>query len=193
MRHVLLIGLFATIGISISWARDLAEIKKSGVIRIAADGATPPFNYFKGKDLVGLEVDLANEIAKRLGLKAEWKIQPFNTLLIAINQDQFDLIATSHAKNEARAKVIDFVAPHYCTGAVIVSKPGGPKTAKDLIGKTVVVPVGTVYHERLKAIPGIKEIRTVPNETDGLQNLLGDRANAWVTEKFVALEAVKAQ
>lgn len=101
---------------SFAQARTLDEIKKSGVIKIAADGATPPFNYFKGDQLVGFEVDLANEIAKRLGVKAEWVVQPFNTLLVAIKDDRFDLIATSHAKTNARAAVVDFIEPHYCTG-----------------------------------------------------------------------------
>jgi polar amino acid transport system substrate-binding protein len=172
-------------------ARNLDEIRKSGVIRIGADGATPPFTYYKSEKLVGFEIDLANEIAKRLGLKVEWKSQPFNTLLVAIKQDRFDLIATSHSVTPARAEVIDYVAPHYCTTAVIVSKPGGPKKVTDLVGKTVVVPVGTVYFEKLKTIPGIKEIKTVPEETDGLQVLLRGRADAWVTDQFIAMEALK--
>jgi polar amino acid transport system substrate-binding protein len=126
-----------------------------------------------------------------MGVQVQWVVQPFNTLLVAVNQDRFDLIATSFAVTPERMKAVDFVSPHYCTGATIVSKPNGPKTEKDLIGKVVVVPVGTVYSEPLKKISGIKEIRTVPNETDGLQNLLSGRADAWVTEQFVAFEAVK--
>jgi polar amino acid transport system substrate-binding protein len=181
-----LISLFGS-----AYARDLSEIQKAGILRVAVDGATPAFNYYKGNELVGFEVDLAKEIAKRLGVRVEWKVQPFNTLLIALNQDHFDVIATSHAVTPARSQVVDFIDPHYCTGAVIVSAPNGPKTAQDLKGKVVVVPVGTVYFDRLKSMPEIKEVRTVPNETDGLQNLLGGRADAWVTEQFVALEAVK--
>jgi polar amino acid transport system substrate-binding protein len=69
----------------------------------------------------------------------------------------------------------------------------GPKTSSDLKGKVVAVPVGTVYIDHLKAIPGIKEVRTVPNETSGLHSLLGDRADAWVTEQFVAIKAVQAR
>ncbi len=55
-------------------ARTWEEIKKSGIIKIAADGATPPFNYYQGKKLVGFEIDLAEQIAKSLGLKVEWKV-----------------------------------------------------------------------------------------------------------------------
>lgn len=192
MRKIIFFILVLLLSSNVVQARTLDEVKRTGIIKIAADGMTPPFNYYKGKDLVGFEIDLANEIAKRLGAKAEWIVQPFNTLLVAIQDDRFDLIATSHARTPKREQIVDFIAPHYCTGATIVSKEGGAKTVADLRDKVVVTPVGTVYYDKLKTIPGIKEIRTVPNETDGLQNLLSGRADVWVTEKFVAKEAKKA-
>lgn len=171
-------------------ARTLEQIKKAGVIRVAVDGDTPPFNYFKGKDLVGFDVDVAQEFANRLGVKVEWVAQSFNTLLVALNQDRFDVIATAHTITPARQKVVDFLRPHYCTGVVIVSKPGGPKTSKELVGKTISVPVGTVYYDKLKTVPGIKQILTVPSETDAMQGMLSGRADAWATDQFVALDAI---
>lgn len=192
-RHGFIAVLAALTGLTgIAQGRGLEAVRTSGVLRVAADGMTPPFNYYKGKDLVGFEIELAEAMAKKMGAKkVEWVVQPFNTLLVAVNQDRFDLIATSHAINEKRLKVVDFTEPHYCTGAHIVAKPGGPRTAADLSGKVVVVPVGTVYYDKLKTMPGIKEVRTVPAETDGLQNLLSGRADAWVTDGFVAYEAQK--
>ena len=194
MKVVLaLVGVLLAITVSgLAEARSWIEVKSSRVLRVAVDGSTPGFNYFEGKNLAGFEIDLIQEMAKSLGLRIEWVVQPFNTLLVAINQDRFDLIATSFAKTPARAAVIDFTDPHYCTGAVIVSRAQGPKSRTDLKDKTVVVPVGTVYLDHLKKVPGIKEIRTVPDETSGLQNLLTGRADAWVTEQFVAIKAVEA-
>lgn len=189
------LGFFA--GLSLSFAltaeaRSLSEIKKSGILKVAVDGATPSFNFYRGKELAGFEIDLIQEFTRKLSLKVEWTVQPFNTLLVALAQDRFDLIATSHAITPARAQVVDFIEPHYCTGAVIVSKPGGPVSEKDLNGKTVVVAVGTVYFDHLKTLKGIHETRTVPDETSGLQNLISGRADAWVTEQFVAYGALKA-
>ncbi|HRK01164.1 MAG TPA: ABC transporter substrate-binding protein [Oligoflexia bacterium] len=176
---------------SAAFARTHDAIKQSGVLRVAVDGMTPPFNYYKGKELSGFEIDLVNEMAKRLGVKVEWSVQTFNTLLVGLGQDRFDLIASSHAITPERQKVADFAEPHYCTGAVLVTKSGGPKTKSDLVGKVGVVPVGTVYYNALKNVPGIKEVRTVPSETDGLQTLLNGRADVWVTDQFVAMDVVK--
>ncbi len=173
-------------------ARPLDVIKKSGVLRVAVDGETPGFNFFKGKKLTGFEVDLAALMAKSLGLQIQWTVQPFNTLLVGLAADRFDVIATSHAITAERDKVADFLTPHYCTGAVIVSKKGGPKTEKELSGKVVVVPVGTTYYNYLKKNASIKDVKTLPNENAGLQDLTAGKADAWVTEQFVAYHALKA-
>lgn len=174
------------------YARNLAEIKQSGVLKAAVDGNTPGFNYYANGKLTGLEVDLAQAIADRLGLKLEWTVQPFNTLLIALQQDRFDLIAGSHTVTPQRQQLVDFINPHYCNGANIVTKIGGPKTALDLKNKTVSVAVGTVYFDKLKSIQGIKKIMTMPGENDGFMALINNRADAWVTEKPMAVSALNA-
>ncbi len=190
---ILIFGILVSLFPLASQARDLTTIKKSKVIRIAVDGATPGFNFFKRGKLAGFEVELAQELAKRLGLKAEWVVKPFNSLLIGLTEDRFDLIATSHAITPERQKVALFARPHYCTGAVVVSMHGGPRTAQDLVGKVIAVATGTVYYDFLKTIPGIKAVKTFPGESDGLQNLLSGFADAWVTERFVAVEAIRAR
>ena len=91
---VLLVFCCFTSVIPIAIARSISEIKQSGVLKVAVDGMTPLFNYYNKDELTGFEVDLAKEIAKKLGFKIEWTVQPFNTLLIGIQQDRFDLIAT---------------------------------------------------------------------------------------------------
>lgn len=177
---------------SLAEARSLTDIKKSGVLRVAVDGNTPGFNFYKNGVLTGLEVDLAQIIAARMGLKVEWTVQPFNTLLIALRQDRFDLIAGSHTVTSQRQQLVDFINPHYCNGANIVTKIGGPKTAPDLKGKTVAVAVGTVYYDKLTSISGIKKIMTMPGENHGFMALLNNRADAWVTEKPMAISAINS-
>jgi polar amino acid transport system substrate-binding protein len=173
-------------------ARKFTDIKKSGVLRVAVDGNTPGLNFYSKGQLTGFEVDLAQAIANGLGLKIEWTIQPFNTLLIGLREDRFDLIADSHTITEQRAELVDFVTPHYCSGANIITKIGGPTTAALLQDKVVAVAVGTVYADKLKTIPGIKNIITLPGESDGFMALMNDRADAWVTERSIALGAINS-
>lgn len=190
MKNKLSLGLVLGLCTFISTA--FSAIDKSQPLKIATEGAFAPFNYFKGKDLTGFEVDLGNEIAKKITGKSEWKTTPFDSLLIGLNQNRYDFVIASHGITAERAKAVDFTNPHYCTGGMIVTTAGGPKTAADLKGKIVAVQVGTTYLENVKKIPGIKEVKTYPKDTDALQNLMAKRVDAWVTDKFVGLDAVKA-
>jgi polar amino acid transport system substrate-binding protein len=175
---------------SFAQARDFKEIKSAGTIRIATEGAFAPFNFFKGKELTGFEVDVANAVAKELGLKVEWKTYGFDSLLIGLNQNKYDVVIASHGITEERAKAVDFTSPHYCTGGIVVSKEGGPKTAKDLSGKVVAAQVGTTYLTSLQKVSGVKEIKTYPKDTDSFQNLMAGRVDALVTDRFIAKEAI---
>ena len=172
-------------------ARSVEEIKKSGTITIATEGAFPPFNYFKGKTLTGFEVDLANAIAKQMGVKVKWVTQPFDSLLIGLSQGRYDFVIASHGITPERAKQVNFTNPHYCTGGSIVSRVGGPKTKAALSGKNVAVQVGTTYLENVQKVSGAK-VKTYPRDTDAQQALLAGRVDAWVGDKFTGIDVIKA-
>lgn len=187
---VLLLGAALAMG-GFTVAREYQAIKKSGTIRIATEGAFPPYNFMVGRQLTGFEYDLGNAIAKKMGLKAEWVTLPFDSLLIGLDQERFDFVIASHGITPERQKKVDFARPHYCTGGVIVSKAGGPKTAADLAGKTVAVQVGTTYLENVRKVAGVREVKTFQKDTDAQQNLVSGRVDAWVTDKGVAGYASK--
>lgn len=187
-----IIGILSLLG-SCAEARSLEQIKKSGTLKIATEGAFPPFNYFKGKKLTGFEVELAELLAKELDLEVKWTTQPFDNLLIGLNQGRYDFVIASHGITPQRAKAVNFSEPHYCTGGAIVSKKGGPKTAKDLNGKTVAVQVGTTYLKNVETIKGVKSVQTFPKDTDAQAALMANRVDAWVGDKFTGLDLIKAQ
>ena len=192
MKKLPLVFLAFLLGLAFAQVRTWDQIKRSGEIRIGTEGAFPPFNFFNEKDqLTGFEVDLGNALAAKLGVKPRWIAQAFDTLLIQLNQGRFDFVIASHGITPERAKAVDFTNPHYCTGGIVVSKKGGPKTARDLEGKVVGVQVGTTYMEAAQKIPGLKEVRTYQKDPDALQDLLAGRLDAWVTDRFVAKEAIK--
>lgn len=190
MKRLLAVTFFlvSVLGMTAPWS----QIEKNKTIKLATEGGFPPFNFYKGKELTGFEVELGDEIAKNLSLKDEWKASPFDSLLIGLNQDRYDLVIASHGITEERAKAVEFTNPHYCTGGIIVSLEGGPKTVDDLKGKVVGVQVGTTYLANVQKVAEVKEVKTYPKDTDVLQNLMNKRVDAWITDKFVALDAVKA-
>lgn len=172
-------------------ARDLAEIKAAGTIKIATEGATPPFNYFEGEKITGFDVDLGTAIARKLGVKVEWVTLAFDGLLVGLDHDRYDLVVAGHGITPERQKAVDFSTPYVCSGAAIVAKQGGARSAADLAGKIVGVQVGTTYLTAVRDVPGVKEVKTFPKDTDALQNLISGRTDVWVSDKLTALTAAE--
>ena len=173
-------------------ARTFEEIKKGGTIVVASEGAFPPFNFFRGPTLTGFEIDLAEALAKTLGLTVEWRALSFDALLAGLRQDRWDMVIASFGVSPERSKAVTFTDPHYCSGGVIVTKDPAIRTVKDLAGKVVVVQTGTTYLEHVRKIPGLKEVKNLPKDTDARSALVAGRADAWVTDRFVAKAAVES-
>ena len=183
----LLLGLVAQAD-----ARSAAEIRKAGKIIIATEGQFAPFNYFQGTRLTGFEVEVAEAIAARMGLKVEWKALSFDALLTGLRQDRWDLVIASHGITDERARAVTFTDPHYCSGGVIIAKDGAVKTAADLTGKVVAVQTGTTYMENVKRVSAVKAVKNFPQDTDARAALVSGRVDAWVTDRFVALKSLSA-
>lgn len=194
MKHFLTPALIAVAFLSTAIAapRTLEQIRTSGTLRIATEGAFPPFNYFEQKNLVGFEYDLGNAIAQAMGLKASWSSLAFDSLLISLNDGRYDYVIASHAITPERQKAVDFVNPHYCSTVNIVAKNGGPLDRKALAGKTVGAQVGTAQLPILRAIPGIKNVLTFPNDQVALSALQSGRIDAWSSNGPVVAYMLKA-
>lgn len=167
-------------------ARTLNEIQAAGKIIIATEGAYTPFNYFQGSKLTGFEVELGEAIAKKMGLKVEWQAVSFTNLASGLSKDQWDVVIASFAITNERAQAVSFTQPHYCSGAVIVSRNVSIKTSSDLVGKVVATQIGTTYYEQSNKISGVKKLNGFPQDTDAQSALLTGRADAWVTDAYVA-------
>ncbi|WP_294639181.1 ABC transporter substrate-binding protein [uncultured Aquabacterium sp.] len=183
------IGLMAALG---AQARSLDDIKKDGKIVVATEGQFPPFNYFQGTKLTGFEVELAELVVQKMGLGIEWKVLGFDALLAGLRQDRWDLVIASHGVTEERAKAVTFANPHYCSGGQVVALDPAIRTGADLAGKVVAVQTGTTYLESVKKLPGIKEVKNFPKDTDARTALLSHRVDAWVSDRFVAKQALAA-
>lgn len=191
---LLVAGMAVIAFVGLAVARDLATIKAAGTIVVGTEGAYPPMNFFKGKDLTGFEIDLTNALAKNLGLKTEWKVLSFDALLPALGQGRFDMVAASHTITPERAKAVDFLEPEYCTDGVWVTKAGGPMTVAALAGKKIGSDVGSTNLAILSTLKGVNasDIKSFPKATDALQALIAGRIDAWSVDRFPAEDAIKA-
>jgi polar amino acid transport system substrate-binding protein len=184
--------LLASLVPALAGARSLADIQRSGKLVVATEGAFAPFNFFEQGELTGFEVELAKLVAKKMGLAIEWKTLGFDGLLTGLGQDRWDVVIASHGITEERAKAVSFMAPHYCSGGLVVARDPKIRNAKDLAGRRVAVQTGTTYLQQVQQLkPPPKEVKNFPTDTDARAALVTGRVDAWVSDRFVALETLR--
>src|SRR5580693_9942406 len=127
-RTRLLVSATLALALTVPAAADkLADIKARGRLLVGVTESSPPFSFRDGgQGIVGYDVDLAERVAKNLGVTAE-KIPIINAERIsALQQDRVDLVAVGMTRSTGRAKDIDFSyayldSPHM----VLVRKDSG--------------------------------------------------------------------
>lgn len=95
-------------------ANKLDAIKKAGKIVV---GTSPDYPPFESKDpngqFIGFDIDLMNEIAKRIGVKVEWTDMPFDSLVAAVQSNKLEASISSFNYDEKRAEKVDFTDAYY--------------------------------------------------------------------------------
>src|SRR5450830_978049 len=150
-RHALLfIGLTLLAGVAN--ADKLDDIKKAGVLRVAAFDGNPPFGYVDptSKKVVGLDIDYANELGKKLGVKVEFvPTNPANRIPL-LSSNKVDLVFANFTITEDRAKVIDFSIPYFASGQQFLAKKGVLKSADGIKDIRVGTDKGTTMETTLR-------------------------------------------
>lgn len=83
----------------------LQKIKQSGELVIGTEGTYPPFTFHDTNDkLTGFDVELAEEVAKRLGVKPVFKETQWDSLLAGIDAKRFDMVANEVGIREDRQR-----------------------------------------------------------------------------------------
>ncbi|WP_148930580.1 amino acid ABC transporter substrate-binding protein [Paenibacillus methanolicus] len=116
----------------------LDTIKKEGKIRFGTEGTYAPFTFHDNNgDLTGFDVELAREVAKRLGVEAEFVETKWDGMFAGIDAKRFDVIANQVSINEDRLAKYDFSDPYIVSKAVLIVHEDNAdiKALPDLKGK----------------------------------------------------------
>lgn len=176
--------LIAAIAIAaLAVSAGVAQAKDWSTIRFGVDASYPPFES-KGPDgkLVGFDIDLGNEICKRLNAKCVWVENDFDGMIPALKAKKFDGILSSLTMTPKRAEQIAFSAKLFNTPTRLVAKKGSniQPTAESLKGKTVGVEQGTIQEAYAKKFWGAKGVKVTPyqNQDQVYADLITGRLDA---------------
>lgn len=180
-------------------ADDLTDIKSAGVINVGIFPDFPPFSSATADmSTVGYDVDVANSIAKTLGVKVNLVAVNGQNRIAFLNDKRIDMLLSVGYSDE-RAKAIGFVAPYAPYYIAVI----GPQATQvrgpaDLAGKSISVNQGTLEDTSLtKAAPESATIRRFPNYSAVIQAFVtgqtdlmavGNNVGAQVLEKQTALK-----
>jgi len=166
----------------------LEQVRKAGEIRFAMGPAFPPFSFYNNKnELVGFDVDVAREVAKRLGVKLKPVTVTWSGIIDGLLAGQYDGILGSMAITEEREKLVDFSLPYYYSKSRLVVRKDAPyQSLSDLEGKIIGVVEGTTYVEDAETLKA-REIRLFGDEQESLLALQVGELDGVITDMVVAV------
>ena len=92
---------------------NLDAIKSSGVFKIGTEGTYAPFTFHDSSGaLVGFDVEIGREVAKRLGVKAEFLEGKWDGLIAGLDANRYDAVINQVGITEARKQKYDFSDPY---------------------------------------------------------------------------------
>lgn len=176
-------------GLIAARADELTDITARHVLKVAVPQDFPPFGSV-GSDMtpVGYDVDMANLIAKGLGVKAELVPVTSANRIPYLQTNKVDLVISSLGKNPDREKVIDFsvaYAPFF--NGVFAPADAKITKAADLSGKVVGVTRGAVEDLELSKIaPPDAVIKRYEDNAGTISAFLSGQVEAIATGNVVA-------
>jgi len=99
----------------------LETIKAEGKIQIGTEGTYAPFTYHdKDGNLTGFDVELAREVAERLGVEAEFIETKWDGMFAGLDAKRFDFVANQVSIRDDRKEKYDFSSPYIVSKAVLI-------------------------------------------------------------------------
>lgn len=174
-------------------ADDLDTVKQNGELRIGMSGVFPPFSFVDSENkVVGFDVDIGSELAKRLGVKPIIATTAFDGIIAGLRAGKFDVVVGSMSITPEREKAVDFAGPYYRGGrGIFVSETSSIQSMDELQkGKTVAVTLGETSDKWAREQGGWN-VRTYKGIPELLLELRSGRVDAIVSDDIPILIAIK--
>jgi polar amino acid transport system substrate-binding protein len=185
-----LIAVVSSCGGSVN---DVDKIKARGKLIMATNASFPPFEFVDGSEYVGVDVDMAKEIAADLGVELEIADMEFASIIGAVQTGKADLGIAGMSVNEERKQSVDFSIEYTKSQLYILVKTENTDiTGPDgLVNKTIAVQTGTTSDTYASDTEGAT-MQRFSSFLDAAQAVKTGKADAMVVDMLTA-EAILAE
>ncbi len=163
---------------------------KPGILKVAIQPYTP-YTALVGSKLVGLDSDIVNVIAGRLGLKIETQVTDFAGMLASVQSRRVDITLGGVAWTAERQKQGLFTDPPYYSPPAMAVRSGQTyRTVDDLKGRDLGTVEGYVWVKSIQAIPGAK-LHAYPDGNGVFDDLGAGRIDVGFLDPLIVIAAQK--
>jgi polar amino acid transport system substrate-binding protein len=165
---------------------------KPGVIKVAIE-AYAPYTSMQGNKMVGLDADILNTIAGKLGLTVQPVVTDFPGMLASVQSHRVDITIGGVAWSADRQKQGLFTDPPYYSPPAMAVKDGKTyHTVADLSGHSLGTVEGYVWVKSIQAVPGAK-LHAYPDAPSVFSDLGSGRIDVGFLDPLLIIAAQKAQ
>jgi ABC-type amino acid transport substrate-binding protein len=173
---------------------DGGETLESGKLLVGTDTPFPPFEIGQPPDISGYDIEVMNEIGKRLDLDITYQDTSFDTIFRDTAQGKFDTAAAASTITEGRERTVDFSDPYYEASQALVVTPGSDiKSTDDLGGLVVGAQDATTGETYANDETDASEVRGFPEGPDAINALRQGQVEAVIIDLPVAVDAEEKQ
>ncbi|MEQ6388568.1 amino acid ABC transporter substrate-binding protein [Bacillaceae bacterium S4-13-58] len=168
----------------------LSKIQESGELLIGTEGTYPPFTFHEDGtgELTGFDVEIAREVAKRLGVEPVFKETQWDAMFAGLDSERFDMIANQVGIRPDRQEKYDFSYPYIRSAAVLViSKDNNEITSfDDIEGKLSAQSMTSNFADVAKSYGA--EIEPVEGFNEAMQLLATNRVQLTINDSLSVLD-----
>ena len=147
-KRILSIALVAVLAATLACACGKKESTgmtvNDGVLTMATNAYFPPYEYYEGEEIVGIDAEIAKAVADKLGLELKIEDMEFDSIITAVQTGKVDMGLAGMTVTDERKQSVNF-SDTYATGiqVVIVTEDSDIASVDDLEGKKIGVQLST--------------------------------------------------
>ncbi|MGI5948205.1 MAG: basic amino acid ABC transporter substrate-binding protein [Lachnospiraceae bacterium] len=158
-----------------------------GVLVMATNAEFEPWEYYEGSEIVGIDVEIAQAIADKLGMELEVEDMAFDSIIPAVTSGKADFGAAGMTVDETRKKSVDFTDTYANASQVIIVKEDSEITGSaDLADKKIGVQLGTTGDLLSSELAGDENVERYNKGFEAVQALLQGKIDAVVIDSAPA-------